>query len=393
VSLRGDHRALRDHLRELVDTLGALSARAQGLPQPITTAARLTSNPDHVLYLHVATEGSSLVCSGLLKTGRKNLFVRDASGRMHELTGHRCVLDFYVHESRQRRGLGRELMEATLEYENLDPGRLAYDRPSPKFIAFLRKHYALAEYVPQSNNFVVFNDYFRTGPPNPGRRYPVPTSGGAEPAAVPGRRNPRTGNSGDSGGGAGVVGEDRGSGQDRRLEQQQQQQQQRAQPPRGRRSSGAHQSSGPATTASSSSSATASSSSTPTSTTSSSASSAWRAPGPAGNRDAIHSHFSNASPTRFAQSSRERPRHGRRSTSPADNEAGLVSTGPAGVVSASSMREIERLKSSLRASEDALDVLKAQQRNRSSASGAAARNGRGGLAATSPADYTMYRPF
>lgn len=39
---------------------------------------------------------------------------------------------------------------------------LAYDRPSHKFISFLRKHCGLYDYTPQNNNFVVFNDYFES---------------------------------------------------------------------------------------------------------------------------------------------------------------------------------------------------------------------------------------
>jgi hypothetical protein len=47
-----------------------------------------------------------------------------------------------------------------LKFENIEPKMLAYDRPSPKFISFLKKHYQLADYIKQNNNFVVFNDYF-----------------------------------------------------------------------------------------------------------------------------------------------------------------------------------------------------------------------------------------
>ncbi len=49
-----------------------------------------------------------------------------------------------------------------LEQEQAQPARLAYDRPSPKLIGFLKKHYGLVEFVPQNNNFVVFNQYFST---------------------------------------------------------------------------------------------------------------------------------------------------------------------------------------------------------------------------------------
>ena len=47
-----------------------------------------------------------------------------------------------------------------LAAENVVPSQLAYDRPSPKLIGFLKKHYALSSYIPQNNNFVVFSQYF-----------------------------------------------------------------------------------------------------------------------------------------------------------------------------------------------------------------------------------------
>ena len=51
-------------------------------------------------------------------------------------------------------------MEAVLSNENLKPAKMGYDRPSNKLLGFLRKHYGLANYTPQSNNFVVFQEYF-----------------------------------------------------------------------------------------------------------------------------------------------------------------------------------------------------------------------------------------
>lgn len=47
-----------------------------------------------------------------------------------------------------------------LDYEGEEPKKLGYDRPSEKLINFLSKHYNLVDYVPQNNNFVVFNNYF-----------------------------------------------------------------------------------------------------------------------------------------------------------------------------------------------------------------------------------------
>ena len=71
-----------------------------------------------------------------------------------------AVLDFYVHESVQRGGHGKELYDKMILAENVEPRKLAYDRPSTKFKNFLAKHYNLKDFVPQNNNFIVYDDYF-----------------------------------------------------------------------------------------------------------------------------------------------------------------------------------------------------------------------------------------
>ncbi len=48
-----------------------------------------------------------------------------------------------------------------LKFENTTPANLAYDRPSPKLLSFLKKHYNLASYIPQNNNYVVYSAYFQ----------------------------------------------------------------------------------------------------------------------------------------------------------------------------------------------------------------------------------------
>lgn len=48
-----------------------------------------------------------------------------------------------------------------LKFEKVSASNLAYDRPSPKLIAFLKKHYNLTNYTPQNNNFVIFFEYFK----------------------------------------------------------------------------------------------------------------------------------------------------------------------------------------------------------------------------------------
>lgn len=97
--------------------------------------------------------------TGLLKIGVKNLYVFDENGETQQVSAP-CVLDFYIHESRQRAGLGKELFEAMLQRENFQPCKLAIDRPSDKLLGFMRKHYGLVQTIPQMNNFVLFEGFF-----------------------------------------------------------------------------------------------------------------------------------------------------------------------------------------------------------------------------------------
>ena len=43
------------------------------------------------------------------------------------------------------------------------PEKLAYDRPSEKLISFLKKHYNLCSFIPQNNNYVIFDRFFSKG--------------------------------------------------------------------------------------------------------------------------------------------------------------------------------------------------------------------------------------
>lgn len=55
--------------------------------------------------------------TGILKTGKKNLYVFDDKGE-HKQVNPTCVLDFYVHESQQRAGKGKQLFEHMLKVYN-----------------------------------------------------------------------------------------------------------------------------------------------------------------------------------------------------------------------------------------------------------------------------------
>ena len=121
---------------------------------------------DQRLYLACSDatrpRGGPSVLVGILKVGPKRLFVAKPSGGMEEMEPC-CVLDFYVHESSQRGGWGSLLFDAFLQREDRHPARLAYDRPSPKLVAFMAKHHNLRAFAKQNNNFVVFDEYWSEG--------------------------------------------------------------------------------------------------------------------------------------------------------------------------------------------------------------------------------------
>ncbi|KAM9340309.1 alpha-tubulin N-acetyltransferase 1 [Symphorus nematophorus] len=151
---------LQAHIATVIDELGRASAKAQQLTAPITSASKLQSQR-HQLYLLKDGEsnGGRGVVVGFLKVGYKKLFLLDLQGA-HIEAEPLCVLDFYIAENLQRHGYGLELFDFVLQHKNLEPVLMAYDRPSPKFLSFLAKHYCLTQSVPQVNNFVVFDGFF-----------------------------------------------------------------------------------------------------------------------------------------------------------------------------------------------------------------------------------------
>ncbi|XP_034516331.1 alpha-tubulin N-acetyltransferase 1 isoform X6 [Ailuropoda melanoleuca] len=128
----------------------------------------------HVMYVLKDTSarpaGKGAII-GFLKVGYKKLFVLD-DREAHNEVEPLCILDFYVHESLQRHGHGRELFHYMLQKERVEPHQLAIDRPSQKLLKFLNKHYNLETTVPQVNNFVIFEGFFahQHRPPAPSLR-------------------------------------------------------------------------------------------------------------------------------------------------------------------------------------------------------------------------------
>lgn len=163
-TFRGDRRTALDttsKMSEIIDRLGELSAKSQKLSKPVTTAQRLRMSDNQKIYLLADVEaGHNGAVIGLLKVGTKSLYLFDESGETKKVDNAPCILDFYIHESRQRAGLGKDLFAAMLAEENWTPIKLSIDRPSEKLLGFFKKHYGLEKTIPQSNNFVLYEGFF-----------------------------------------------------------------------------------------------------------------------------------------------------------------------------------------------------------------------------------------
>lgn len=151
---------LQENIATVLDELGRASAKAQQLTSPITSASKLQSQK-HELYLMKDGErnGGRGAVVGFLKVGYKKLFLLDRQG-VHIEAEPLCILDFYICENMQRHGYGLQLFDFMLQHKDVEPVLMAYDRPSPKLLSFLSKHYNLTQSIPQVNNFVVFEGFF-----------------------------------------------------------------------------------------------------------------------------------------------------------------------------------------------------------------------------------------
>lgn len=112
-----------------------------------------------IIYTGIFSSYSGAVI-GLLKVGTKDLYLFDEKGQTRKMEQSPSILDFYVHESRQRAGLGKRLFETMLNEEHWTPVKCSVDRPSEKLLGFLRKHYGLVRTIPQANNFVLYEGFF-----------------------------------------------------------------------------------------------------------------------------------------------------------------------------------------------------------------------------------------
>ena len=112
----------------------------------------LYHSPNSIVYLILDKVHDAAI--GFLRLGVKHLYIWK-EGNMLEVDPL-CVLDFYVHYSYQRRGLGKKLFQAMLDGEKVKGENIAYDRPSDKLEPFLSKHFGLDSGVLQPNRYLIF---------------------------------------------------------------------------------------------------------------------------------------------------------------------------------------------------------------------------------------------
>ena len=182
----------------LINAMGNASSRAQGLAHTITTYSSFVSSQDEI-YILVSEDRKTAL--GFVKIGPKRLFLWDRLGEQHELQPI-CLLDFFTYPSEQRKGYGRKMIDRVCHDKKLEMRQIPIDRPSTLCLAFMKKHFGLSEYLPQANNFVVFEQFWggdrppdikprRGEPMTPARKPPQRDVQVAPHAATPGRK--RTG--------------------------------------------------------------------------------------------------------------------------------------------------------------------------------------------------------
>ena len=144
----------RLYVKEILDKMGQLSSKSQNLQTIITNTSRFFPS-NHTLF--IKAENNKVF--GYVKIGPKKLFLRDRFFNYHERKTL-CVLDFYVYENSQRKGIGKQIFDYMLKFEKTNADLLAYDRPTLRLLSFLKKNYGLDNYIQQSNSFIIFDNFF-----------------------------------------------------------------------------------------------------------------------------------------------------------------------------------------------------------------------------------------
>ncbi|OHS93927.1 Alpha-tubulin N-acetyltransferase [Tritrichomonas foetus] len=149
---------LHDDVKSLINKIGLASSKAQGLNHVITSFQSFIGG-ENTLYLLLNDENTQVL--GFIKVGYRNLFLWDRRGSQHEMK-ILCLLDFFTYPICQRKGHGRRMIDKMLEDQHKEMKQIPIDRPSNLCLSFMNRHFGLCEYMPQSNNYVVFDQFWET---------------------------------------------------------------------------------------------------------------------------------------------------------------------------------------------------------------------------------------
>ncbi|KAF9308300.1 Alpha-tubulin N-acetyltransferase 1 [Podila horticola] len=172
--------ALSDHERlgAIVDALGEASAKAQELPTSITQRQRLAKNPTQRVYiLRTGLDSGEdqwldqlQIGSPLMKEAiKKSLLDRNGPSQESSEEDQDNIQEEATMIQTKSRSEEKGVFVAGMlkigekklfiVVEDVEPNQIAYDRPSPKLYQFLSKHFSLDRYLPQPNQFAIFEGY------------------------------------------------------------------------------------------------------------------------------------------------------------------------------------------------------------------------------------------
>jgi alpha-tubulin N-acetyltransferase 1 len=153
-------RLVHDDVRALINAIGRASSTAQGLRQVITTYSAF-SGSDNTMYILLDDSNRKIV--GFTKVGSRRLFLWDPTGEQHE-ANVLCLLDFFTFPECQRRGNGKRMIDRMLAHQRVEMRQVPIDRPSALCLSFMKKQFGLSDFFPQSNKFVVFDEFWEDQP-------------------------------------------------------------------------------------------------------------------------------------------------------------------------------------------------------------------------------------
>ena len=135
--------------------LGHLSGEAQCLGGPITTLEKFLAAKNQTILVYCSDSDAV----AFLKFGQKSLYLYDPLGKIVNREVD-CLLDFFCVAEERRKGIGLQLFHAMLSIIGVKAHKLAYDRPSPLLVSFMKKHFDLSAPEIQPNRYALFNGFW-----------------------------------------------------------------------------------------------------------------------------------------------------------------------------------------------------------------------------------------